>query len=162
MSEFTLGTRWCGNGSLKDSEANVNSTNPATNVTTAVSSNASSPVLHVDTCCKNHDGCEHHITRWKRKYNLFNWRPFTISLCACDEKFYKCLNSDKSNSLKSQDVKMIYFEMLDIPCFNLELRDTRKCVKHNWYMGCEEYAMRTEQFAVLDSVESSSNSTTSA
>ena len=71
----------------------------------------------VDACCKVHDHCEHYIPRWKTKYHLVNWRPFTISSCECDHKFLKCLQQD--DSLSAKDIKRIYFDILGINwCLN--------------------------------------------
>ena len=105
----------------------------------------------VDACCKVHDHCEHFIPRWKTKYNLVNWRPFTISSCECDAKFLECLQDD--DSLSAQDIQRIYFDILGVPCFKFQLHDVRKCVKRTWFMACKKFVMKVQLRAVLSSID---------
>lgn len=105
----------------------------------------------VDACCKVHDHCEHYIPRWKTKYHLVNWRPFTISSCECDHKFLKCLQQD--DSLSAKDIKRIYFDILEVPCFKFELQDVRRCVERTWFMACKKFVMKTQLRAVLSSID---------
>ncbi|XP_057293479.1 acidic phospholipase A2 PA4-like isoform X2 [Hydractinia symbiolongicarpus] len=126
------GTRWCGYGSAPSQDGGES------NFTIT---------KHVDNCCKEHDQCPYSIPRWKRRYNLLNWRPFTISFCGCDRSFLKCLSND--TSIVSQDIKRIYFDILEVACFDFELRDVKVCVKRTWYLSCEKYAMRTQKVAVI-------------
>ena len=100
-----------------------------------------------DHCCKEHDACGHFIPRWTTKYNLMNWRPHTISSCSCDKNFLECLKEDSSQT--GRDVKIIYFEVLKIPCFNIELKKVKKCVERQWYLECKKYEMKMEYFAKI-------------
>ena len=116
---FLLGTQWCGIGEREEA------------------SHSAKNISRTDECCKEHDSCPHYIPRWNKRYNLFNWRLFTISSCACDDKFRDCLHKD--NSLSSKDIKSIYFDMLKIPCFEIELKETKTCVAWHWYLQCKQY-----------------------
>lgn len=63
------GTKWCGAGDLaeKYSELGMN--------------------RKEDTCCRAHDNCRLNIGAFRRRFGYFNFRPFTISNCACDRRF---------------------------------------------------------------------------
>jgi len=124
------GTKYCGNG---------NSQSPSNSTNTKHSA--------VDACCKEHDHCPHFIPKWTQKYNLFNWRPYTISACACDRKLKACLHS--VNTQASRDVKRVYFEVLGVPCFEFELKTVRVCKKRTWFMACKKFQMTTEYHANL-------------
>lgn len=84
---------------------------------------------------------------------MLNWRPYTISYCECDKKFYDCLNN--KTSVVAKDIQRIFFDVLEVPCFNIELKDERKCVKRTWFMACKGYTMRTESYASLSSIKES-------
>ena len=135
LNYSTIGTRWCGYGSDKGSAS------------TSLSSNDTSETKKLDECCKEHDHCPFNIPRWKRRYNLLNWRPFTISSCGCDRKFLNCLKKDES--LAAKDVKRIYFDILEVPCFDIVLKDVNKCVERTWFMACKKFAMKTESTAEI-------------
>lgn len=154
LKPLFVGTRWCGYGSelgLKQNEENNNST---LMVPTLLPANTSDSLVinkEVDACCKVHDHCEHYIPRWKTKYHLVNWRPFTISSCECDAKFLKCLQQD--DSLSAKDIKRIYFDILVVPCFKFELHNVKRCVERTWFMACKKFVMKTQLRAVLSSIE---------
>lgn len=160
-----LGTRWCGYGSElgldydKTTTERNNSTLP-TVLPAIKSSTESSPTntAPVDFCCKVHDHCEHYIPRWKTKYHLVNWRPFTISSCECDSKFLKCLQKD--DSLSAKDIRRIYFDILEVPCFKLDLKDVKICAERTWFMACKKFSMRSELHAVLSSITSDAKEST--
>jgi len=61
------GTQWCGTG----------------NVSTANQSYGN--VVATDRCCQAHDSCAFAIGAFSRAYGLFNYRPYTISHCECDD-----------------------------------------------------------------------------
>ena len=130
ISFSIIGTKYCGNG---------NSQSPSNSTNTKHSA--------VDACCKDHDHCPHFIPKWTQKYNLFNWRPYTISACACDRKLKACLHS--VNTQASRDVKRVYFEVLGVPCFEFELKTVRVCKKRTWFMACKKFQMTTEYHANL-------------
>jgi len=100
-----------------------------------------------DKCCKDHDSCPHYISRWSTKYNLFNWRLYTISECSCDEKFKRCLEQD--DSVMSKDIKRIYFDMLQVPCFKLKMKPEKACVAWHWYLKCKTYREWMEPYAAI-------------
>ncbi|XP_063390709.1 uncharacterized protein LOC134676270 isoform X3 [Cydia fagiglandana] len=62
------GTKWCGAGDLAErySELGMN--------------------RKEDTCCRAHDNCRLNIGPFRRRFGYFNFRPFTISNCACDRR----------------------------------------------------------------------------
>ncbi len=46
-----------------------------------------------DNCCRRHDlGCPFYIEAFQEKYGLFNWRPYTINHCTCDERYKHGVN----------------------------------------------------------------------
>jgi len=137
------GTRWCGYGSAPTLSKNFSSALIHKNSTT-VSPDVIKPV---DECCKQHDHCPYYIERWQRKYNLLNWRPYTISSCECDHKFKKCL--EKETSLVSNDLIKIFFDILEVPCFVIKLKVEKKCIERTWFMACKKHAMRTESYAEI-------------
>ncbi|KAJ8946341.1 hypothetical protein NQ318_004231 [Aromia moschata] len=40
----------------------------------------------IDRCCRRHDHCKRGIPGFTMRYNLYNYRPFTISHCHCDRR----------------------------------------------------------------------------
>ena len=130
MTYVTIaGTHWCGVGKTKTKDQDVKN------------------ITKTDECCKKHDACPYFISRWTKKYNLFNWRLFTISSCQCDDEFRKCLQND--NSLASKDIKRIYFDLLKVPCFQIELKEIKTCVAWHWYLKCKQYKERMSPFAKI-------------
>ena len=70
-----------------------------------------------DNCCKQHDHCPEQIARFTKKFELYNFCPYTLSLCECDMEFLRCLKDD--GSLMSTKVGQLYFNVLQMPCFKL-------------------------------------------
>ncbi|XP_061384984.1 uncharacterized protein LOC116776981 isoform X1 [Danaus plexippus] len=62
------GTKWCGAGQLAESYNDLGSDRDE------------------DRCCRSHDNCRANIGPFKRKFGLFNFRPYTISHCRCDRR----------------------------------------------------------------------------
>ncbi|RVE49080.1 hypothetical protein evm_006326 [Chilo suppressalis] len=62
------GTKWCGAGQLAESYNELGTDKKE------------------DRCCRAHDNCRKNIGAFKRRYGLFNYRPFTISHCRCDRR----------------------------------------------------------------------------
>ncbi|XP_065667179.1 acidic phospholipase A2 PA4-like [Hydra vulgaris] len=131
------GTRWCGYESLPTLNSTMVPLNESHSSTT-------------DLCCKNHDHCPLFIPRWKSKYNLLNWRPYTISSCDCDRKFKSCLKND--SSVTANDIDRIYFSILEVPCFNIEYKVAKKCLDKTWFLVCKNVTMAMEAHAVLDKI----------
>lgn len=61
-------TKWCGRG---QSASKYNELGGASKA---------------DKCCRRHDHCKLNIQAMNTKWNLFNFRPFTISHCSCDTR----------------------------------------------------------------------------
>ena len=96
----------------------------------------------LDNCCRYHDSCPDQILSGTENYHLFNDQRWTISSCKCDEAFRSCLKWDGSD--KSLFVARMYFNSLEIPCF--ELKKGKICTEYDsiwWWKNCvkEETAM---------------------
>ena len=63
------GTNWCGVGN-----------NSRDNDDAGIATNGVS-----DQCCRDHDHCPHTIAGFTRKYNMYNYRFYTLSHCECDD-----------------------------------------------------------------------------
>ena len=63
------GTKWCGPGHTADTPEELGSE------------------WEADTCCREHDWCPQKIKAFKYRYHRWNWRTYTISLCACDVRW---------------------------------------------------------------------------
>ncbi|XP_062555895.1 uncharacterized protein LOC134220809 isoform X3 [Armigeres subalbatus] len=46
-----------------------------------------------DMCCRQHDYCKLNIPGMTTKWDLFNYRPYTISHCSCDQRQRRDLSS---------------------------------------------------------------------
>ncbi|XP_033628399.1 phospholipase A2 isozymes PA3A/PA3B/PA5-like [Asterias rubens] len=92
-----------------------------------------------DTCCRDHDHCPAMITGFSWKYDVFNYMPYTINLCGCDERFRDCLLA--ANTSVSQKVGAFFFDTLRPMCFNLS-EPTERCLSWGWFGNCYEYGMR--------------------
>lgn len=68
LSDWLLApnTKWCGRGQ------------------SATAYNQLGGSSKVDKCCRRHDNCRMNIHALTSKWELFNYRPFTISHCNCD------------------------------------------------------------------------------
>lgn len=93
-------TRWCGRGN------------------TAGSYNHLGGASSADKCCRRHDHCQHNIPGMATKYDLFNYRPFTLSHCSCDRRFHTCLKM-ASNS-DANMVGKLFFNVVQTQCFVLK------------------------------------------
>lgn len=111
------GTNWCGNGN------------------TATSYHDLGEHTETDKCCRAHDHCPYAIAGRATKYNLYNIRLNTLSHCACDIAFKKCLK--RANSNVADEVGTIFFDVFGMKCFTLEPQST--CVKWTWYGECTKY-----------------------
>ncbi len=63
------GTLWCGVGNVADGDYENLGDNPT-----------------VDRCCRTHDHCPDYIESFETKYDIFNYRMYTISDCQCDNE----------------------------------------------------------------------------
>lgn len=58
-------TKWCGRGNTAEKYTHLGGN-------------------RADACCRKHDHCKFIIKGMTTKWNLFNYRPYTISHCSCD------------------------------------------------------------------------------
>ncbi|XP_004523583.1 uncharacterized protein LOC101455906 [Ceratitis capitata] len=103
-------TRWCGRGNTAN-----NNYNQLGNAADA------------DRCCRRHDHCPIFISSFSSRYNLFNYRPYTLSHCSCDRRFRACLkmnNDDPSNT-----IGQLFFNMVPSQCFII--RNEHKCLEYD-------------------------------
>lgn len=63
------GTKWCGKGHTADKYQDLGGASKA------------------DMCCRKHDHCKFIIKVMETKWELFNFRPFTMSHCSCDMRY---------------------------------------------------------------------------
>ncbi|XP_041456350.1 uncharacterized protein LOC121408783 [Lytechinus variegatus] len=116
------GTLWCGAGHRAKSEY-------------ALGDNT-----FTDRCCRSHDFCpkEMQILAFKTKHYLTNKNMFTLSHCACDKRFHKCLRQVRN--AVSYDVGNWYFNILRSKCF--VVRQKKQCVEKEWWGKCKRYEKR--------------------
>ncbi|EDO47530.1 predicted protein, partial [Nematostella vectensis] len=67
------GTNWCGSG------------NDAKNFDDLGEFNKT------DQCCREHDYCPNWIPPFERKFDFFNFSPFTLLDCKCETRLFNCL-----------------------------------------------------------------------
>lgn len=105
-TKFTVvGTKWCGAGdSAKDK-------------------NDIGYFYLTDNCCRDHDLCPMTIAAQESKYGLRNTGKYTRLHCDCDRKFYQCLKN--VNSMLSNQVGQVYFNVLGHQCFQEDFPVTR-------------------------------------
>ncbi|XP_037632557.1 group 3 secretory phospholipase A2-like isoform X1 [Sebastes umbrosus] len=85
-----------------------------------------------DRCCREHDHCLHIIQALTVNYGVFNPNFFTVSHCDCDQRFRQCLLG--VNDTISSMVGYSFFNILRVPCFELEQR--RRCTQMYWWGTC--------------------------
>lgn len=95
------GTKWCGAGNNADNENDLGD------------------YADVDSCCRTHDHCARKVGAFSEFQGYRNWLPFTVSDCACDEKFYACLKDVKENPTVASIVGNVFFDVLSMPCINV-------------------------------------------
>uniref|UniRef100_A0A8D8QW17 phospholipase A2 n=1 Tax=Cacopsylla melanoneura TaxID=428564 RepID=A0A8D8QW17_9HEMI len=108
------GTKWCGvgNGATRYSDLGSFSS--------------------TDLCCRKHDSCRLTIPGFGRKYNYFNFKPFTLSYCGCDHRFRTCLKLADSGAANL--VGKLFFNVIQTKCF--VLRPDKQCTKRSWWGKC--------------------------
>ncbi|XP_064636613.1 acidic phospholipase A2 PA4-like isoform X2 [Lineus longissimus] len=92
-------TKWCGPGNVADNYTDLG------------------PEREADKCCRTHDHCPDTIRRFSydRKYKLWNTYFSTVSSCACDAAFNKCLHN--VNNAATTGIGEMFFNKLNVPCF---------------------------------------------
>jgi len=114
------GTNWCGKGSKAEFAQSYGEHAEA------------------DQCCQKHDQCPYIIEGFTTKFNYFNFRIHTLSICDCDEKFMHCLKA--ANESTATMVGKVFFNVVNTECFDLKLQKT--CSKRSWWGGCEKYTTK--------------------
>lgn len=90
-------TRWCGRGNLANGTYN----------------NLGGAAL-ADKCCRKHDHCKISIPAMSNGYEIFNFRPYTLSHCSCDRRFRTCLKM--ANDEDATTIGKLYFNLVT-QCF---------------------------------------------
>ncbi|XP_052901933.1 uncharacterized protein LOC128309551 isoform X2 [Anopheles moucheti] len=91
-----------------------------------------------DMCCRKHDHCKIMIPAMGTMWELFNFRPFTISHCSCDTRFRTCLKM--ADSSDANLVGKLFFNIVQMKCF--VLKPETVCVKRTWWNKCEKKIRR--------------------
>uniref|UniRef100_A0A3Q3KDV7 phospholipase A2 n=1 Tax=Monopterus albus TaxID=43700 RepID=A0A3Q3KDV7_MONAL len=95
---FTVpGTLWCGSGNKAPSFEDLG------------------VFTDTDSCCREHDQCQHSIPSFHSDFGVFNSNIYTMSHCDCDNRFRRCLQ-DVNDSISSA-VGYTFFNLLKIHCF---------------------------------------------
>ncbi|KAH8275927.1 hypothetical protein KR044_013303 [Drosophila immigrans] len=94
-------TRWCGKGNLAN--GTYNQLGGAT---------------MADKCCRTHDHCKKYIPALSNRYELFNYRPYTLSHCSCDRRFRTCLKM--AHDEDANTIGKLFFNMVQTQCFILK------------------------------------------
>ncbi|XP_055595432.1 uncharacterized protein LOC129746034 isoform X3 [Uranotaenia lowii] len=91
-----------------------------------------------DMCCRQHDYCKLNIPGMATKWDLFNYRPYTISHCSCDQRFRTCLKM--ADSSDANMVGKLFFNIVQSKCF--VLKPETVCTKTSWWGKCEKKVRR--------------------
>lgn len=102
LSDFLIApnTRWCGRG---------NTANGTYNHLGGASM--------ADKCCRTHDHCKLYIPGMSNRFDLFNYRPYTLSHCNCDRRFRTCLKM--ANDEDAKTIGKLFFNLVQTQCFVL-------------------------------------------
>ncbi|XP_024944160.1 uncharacterized protein LOC107271128 isoform X3 [Cephus cinctus] len=69
----------------------------------------------LDRCCRRHDHCHRAIPPFSSRFNLFNYMPFTLSHCGCDQRNYHTLTSAVNGNRRKRRGRRGRRELLLIP-----------------------------------------------
>ncbi|XP_065365242.1 uncharacterized protein GIIIspla2 [Calliphora vicina] len=102
LSDFLIApnTRWCGRG---------NTANGTYNHLGGASM--------ADKCCRTHDHCKLYIPAMSNRFDLFNYRPYTLSHCNCDRRFRTCLKMASDEDANT--IGKLFFNLVQTQCFVL-------------------------------------------
>ncbi|XP_077485101.1 phospholipase A2 hemilipin-like [Amblyomma americanum] len=123
------GTKWCGAGDVAENDDDLG------------------PAAATDRCCRDHDMSDDSIAPFETEHNVTNYRPYSMTDCADDRKFYNCLLNDSSAT--SVAVGTIFFDVLRTQCF--EYGYPTKCTEYNLLLllllrpPCEEFEPDTSK-----------------
>uniref|UniRef100_A0ABD2WNZ2 Phospholipase A2 n=1 Tax=Trichogramma kaykai TaxID=54128 RepID=A0ABD2WNZ2_9HYME len=96
----------------------------------------------LDRCCRRHDHCPRAIAPFSERYGLFNYMPFTLSHCGCDERFRTCLKMTGTSSANL--IGKIFFNMVQTKCF--VLKPSKTCIKRSWWGKCEKHEYKKQGY----------------
>ncbi|XP_061887867.1 group 3 secretory phospholipase A2 isoform X2 [Entelurus aequoreus] len=113
------GTLWCGSGNKAQSYEHLG------------------VFSDTDSCCRQHDQCQHAILSFHSRFGVFNSNIFTMSHCDCDNKFRRCLLEARDSM--AAVVGYTFFNVLNMHCFHLSHR--LQCAQRNWFGTCKESKM---------------------
>ncbi|KAH8416528.1 hypothetical protein KR222_007723 [Zaprionus bogoriensis] len=102
-------TRWCGRGNLANGTYNQ-----------------LGGASMADKCCRKHDHCKKFIPALSNRYELFNFRPYTLSHCSCDRRFRTCLKMASDEDAHA--IGKLFFNVVQTQCF--VIRTERVCQQH--------------------------------
>jgi len=110
------GTKWCGPGDDAEDYTDLGS------------------LINTDKCCRAHDNCPEDILPFQTKYHYFNYRPWTVTHCTCDENLFNCLKDVgfeiPEEATDSNRIGDVFFREVNPPCFRLQ--HNKYCVKRHW------------------------------
>ncbi|XP_036215459.1 uncharacterized protein GIIIspla2 [Bactrocera oleae] len=118
-------TRWCGRGN--NANNNYNQLGGASDA---------------DRCCRRHDHCPVYISAFSNRYEIFNYRPYTLSHCSCDRRFRACLKMN--NDEPSNTIGQLFFNMVPSQCFIL--RNERHCLERDAKGNCVKETTRKHAY----------------
>ncbi|XP_001354773.2 acidic phospholipase A2 PA4 [Drosophila pseudoobscura] len=95
-------TRWCGRGNLANGTYND-----------------LGGASMADKCCRKHDHCQLWIDGMSTRYDLFNYRPYTLSHCSCDRRFRTCLKMAGDEAANA--IGKLFFNVVQTQCFSLRV-----------------------------------------
>ncbi|XP_074093702.1 uncharacterized protein LOC141523982 isoform X3 [Cotesia typhae] len=116
------GTKWCGPHRTASSYKELGGLNS------------------VDRCCRRHDHCYRAIPPFSERYNFWNYMPFTLSHCGCDQSFRTCLKMTRTSA--ANFIGRIFFNVVQTKCFIL--KPQKVCEKSSWWGKCEKYQYRKQ------------------
>lgn len=119
------GTKWCGMGDNAEDYDDLGT------------------LINTDKCCRTHDNCPEDILPFQTKHHYFNYRPWTVTHCTCDENLFNCLKAAGANhpeeTKDSNRIGDVFFREINPPCFRLE--HNKYCAKRHWSeLWCMEWA----------------------
>ena len=93
-----------------------------------------------DECCKIYKSCDFHIPYLNQRHGFLNVEMYDIVDCTCLQQFKSCLSELKDE--KAREIHQIFFELLNMKCFELKAEQT--CLNYStWFDQC------TEEFSYL-------------
>ncbi|XP_059482405.1 uncharacterized protein LOC132200744 isoform X2 [Neocloeon triangulifer] len=95
-----------------------------------------------DKCCRRHDHCPLLIGGFESRFGFYNIHPFTLSHCACDERFRTCLKMSGTGAANM--VGKLFFNVVQTKCF--VLKNEKVCKKYSWWGKCLRYKRQKQAY----------------